>query len=128
MQRGGIGMITLFLLVVSIYCIAGIMVHLYYSFCTLQHKNDKHYVLYTDNEPDILEWYYRSLRRFSKTMGVNVSITVVGGSATSQALSLIHCWQRQEGCIRYVEVYDKHSDYDIHIHLNDESDLKKLPF
>lgn len=121
-------MVTIFLLVVSIYCIAGIMVHLYHSFATLQHKNEKHYVLYTEEEVDILEWYYRCFKRFSRTMGVDVSITVVAATVPSHSVSLIDRWQKQEGMIRYVEAYESHCDKDIHIHLNNNSDLQKLPF
>jgi len=120
-------MVTLFLLIVSIYCIAGIMVHLYYSISTLQEKNEKHYVLYTENEFDILEWYYRSLKRFSKTMGVNVSITVVAAQS-SPSIALVNRWKKCEDSIKHVESYNTHRDTDIHIHLNNINDLQKLPF
>ena len=121
-------MVTMFILIVSLYCLAGIMVHLYYSISQLQSESEKHYVLYTENEVDILEWYYRCFKRFSKTMGVNVSITFVAGAPTSQSILLINRWQKYDDLIKYVESYETKSEKDIHINLNNAHDLQKLPF
>lgn len=121
-------MIAIFILVVSIYCMMAVLVHVYYALTHLNEENQKHYVLHSDNEADILEWYYYCFRQFSKRMGVNVSITLVNQAASSHSISMIERWQREDNLIRHVYAYEGANHDAIHINLNNSADLKKLPF
>ena len=122
-------MIKLLLIVIGCYVVAGIVVHLYHLFSTMQTQASKHYVLIADYEQDQLEWYYRSLKKFSEWMGVHVYLTIVSsGVINLEHKYMVRRWQQFDDYVNIVEQYPSVQADTIVVHLNNENDLNKLPF
>ena len=121
-------MIKLLLFVIGCYIIAAAVVHVYYYFSSRQQSTKRHYILLDYEQQDSIEWYYRSIKRFSHWMGIPIQITVVNTQPNGDLLQMVDRWSRNNHDIVLNDRVSGISDQAIVIDLSKQDDLCKLPF
>lgn len=121
-------MIKLLLIVIGCYLFAALMVHVYYAIAGQRQNKNRNYILLADHSTEHIEWYYRSMKKFSVWMGVPVQMTIVQAQPTGELLQMVDCWNRQYHDIDVSEQMNLATDKDIIIDLSRKDDLCKLPF
>lgn len=121
-------MIKLLLFVIGCYIIAAAIVHVYYYFSSRQQLTKRHYILLDHEQQESIEWYYRSIKRFSYWMGIPVQITVVNTQPCGDLRQMVDRWNRNNNDITLDERVSTISDPAIIVDLSNQDDLCKLPF
>lgn len=121
-------MIKLLLIVIGCYMLAAAVVHLYYVLESRKENKQRHYILLSADEQDHMEWYYRSMKRFSRWMGIPVQVTVVHTQQAGELHQVVDCWNRHFDNIVVQDQLYASVDQAIVIDLNRKDDLCKLPF
>ncbi|SFJ26653.1 Glycosyl transferase family 2 [Paenibacillus sp. UNC496MF] len=88
-------MISVLLWIVGCYVLAAIVVYVCSAFRLGRERNVKHYVLIAGNEEPRMEWYMRSLRRFSHLTGTDVKVTVVDNGSQDDTLQIARAFAKQ---------------------------------
>ncbi|NBD26724.1 glycosyltransferase family A protein [Paenibacillus glycinis] len=81
-------MITVLLWILGCYVAAAAVVYVFSAMRLGRERRAKHYVLIAGNEGARMEWYMRSLRRFSHMTGTDVKVTIVDNGSEDDTLSI----------------------------------------
>jgi hypothetical protein len=87
-------MIPVLLWIVGCYALAAVAVHAALVFSSGQSRDVLHYVLIAGNEQLQMEWYMRSLRRFSHFTGREVKVTVVDHGSEDETIGIARFFAR----------------------------------
>lgn len=87
-------MISILLWVLGCYALMAAAVHAAYAVSRRRSRKVKHYVLLAGNERHRMEWYIRSIRRFSRLRGEEVKVTVVDSRSDEETLGIARCFAR----------------------------------
>lgn len=121
-------MIKLLLIVIGCYLFVALMVHVYYAIAGQRQNKNRHYILLADHSTEHIEWYYRSMRKFSAWMGIPVQLTIVQAQPTVELVQMVDCWSRLHQDIHFTEQVRHATERDIIVDLSRKDDLWKLPF
>ncbi|SEN64321.1 hypothetical protein [Paenibacillus sp. OV219] len=86
-------MIPVLLWIFGCYALAAAAVHAAYAL-TWKRQRVQHYVLIAGNHQLQMEWYMRSLRRFSHFTGTEVKVTVVDRGSQDDTMGIARCFAR----------------------------------
>ncbi|MFC4812020.1 glycosyltransferase family A protein [Paenibacillus sp. GCM10023250] len=81
--------------IVGCYVLAAIVVYACSAFRLGRERSVKHYVLIAGNEEPRMEWYMRSLRRFSHLTGTDVKVTVVDNGSQDDTIQIARAFAKQ---------------------------------
>ncbi|WP_219834408.1 glycosyltransferase family A protein [Paenibacillus sp. R14(2021)] len=98
--------------ILGCYALAVIVIHVYSALRRGRVRSAKHYVLIAGNEGHQMEWYMRSLRRFSHLTGTEVKVTVVDSGSEDETIHIVRCFAKQNMDVHYHSTAghsDKHS-------------------
>ncbi|SDX28203.1 hypothetical protein [Paenibacillus sp. CF384] len=87
-------MIPVLLWIFGCYALAAAAVHAVSALTWRRERHIKHYVLIAGNEQLQMEWYMRSLRRFSHFTGTEVKVTVVDRGSEDETMSIARCFAK----------------------------------
>ncbi|WP_308636651.1 hypothetical protein [Paenibacillus silvisoli] len=87
-------MIPVLLWIFGCYALAAAAVHALSAFSERRERLVKHYVLIAGNHQLQMEWYMRSLRRFSHFTGTEVKVTVVDRGSEDETMSIARFFAR----------------------------------
>ncbi len=87
-------MIPVLLWIVGCYALAAVAVHAALVLSSGQSRDVLHYVLIAGNEQLQMEWYMRSLRRFSHFTGREVKVTVVDHGSEDETIGIARFFAR----------------------------------
>ncbi|MBP3966905.1 hypothetical protein [Paenibacillus lignilyticus] len=88
-------MIPVLLWIFGCYALAAAAVHAVSALTWRRERHIKHYVLIAGNEQLQMEWYMRSLRRFSHFTGTEVKVTVVDRGSEDETMSIARCFAKR---------------------------------
>lgn len=93
-------MISVLLGVLGCYVVAAAVIH----WCSVLRRrrgtSAKHYVLIARNEAHRMEWYMRSLQRFSHLTGTDVKVTVVDGGSDDETMRIAEAFRKKGMVVR----------------------------
>lgn len=127
-KEGVSTMIKLLLFVIGCYIIAAAVVHIYYYISSRKQATSRHYVLLDNHQQDSIEWYYRSIKRFSIWMGIPIQVTVVNTEPGGDLRQMVDRWSIRHNDISLDDRVSGISEHTIVIDLSKQDDLCKLPF
>ncbi|MFC5653085.1 hypothetical protein ACFPYJ_29045 [Paenibacillus solisilvae] len=87
-------MIPVLLWIVGCYALAAAAVHAASVWSSKRNRNVQHFVLIAGNEQLQMEWYMRSLRRFSHFTGQEVKVTVVDHGSEDETIGIARFFAR----------------------------------
>ncbi|RAP73943.1 hypothetical protein [Paenibacillus montanisoli] len=87
-------MIPVLFWIFGCYALAAAAVHAVSALTWRRERLVKHYVLVAGNHQLQMEWYMRSLRRFSHFTGTEVKVTVVDRGSEDETMSIARCFAR----------------------------------
>ncbi|AZN38532.1 hypothetical protein [Paenibacillus albus] len=87
-------MIPVLLWIFGCYALAVAAVHAAYALTWKRQRDVQHYVLIAGNHQLQMEWYMRSLRRFSHFTGTEVKVTVVDRGSQDETLGIARYFAR----------------------------------
>lgn len=88
-------MIPVLLWIFGCYALAAAAVHAAYALTWKRERDVRHYVLIAGNHQLHIEWYMRSLRRFSHFSGTEVKVTVVDRGSEDDTLGIARIFARK---------------------------------
>ncbi|QHT63456.1 glycosyltransferase family 2 protein [Paenibacillus lycopersici] len=88
-------MIAALLWIVGCYVLAAAVIYALSAIRRRQSRSVKHYVLIAGNEGQRMEWYMRSLRRFSHLTGTDVKVTVVDNGSEDDTLDIARVFAKR---------------------------------
>ncbi|BBH23899.1 hypothetical protein Back11_52440 [Paenibacillus baekrokdamisoli] len=87
-------MISVLLWIVGCYALAAAAVHAASALTSKRERDERHFVLIAGNEQLQMEWYMRSLRRFSYFTGTEVKVTIVDGGSEDETMGIVRFFAR----------------------------------
>ncbi|QYR22102.1 hypothetical protein KZ483_03500 [Paenibacillus sp. sptzw28] len=87
-------MIPVLLWIVGCYALAAAAVHAASALSWRRGNDVKHYVLIAGNQQLQMEWYMRSLRRFSHFTGTEVKVTVIDRGSEDETIGIARYFSR----------------------------------
>ncbi|MBM7566486.1 glycosyltransferase family A protein [Paenibacillus sacheonensis] len=88
-------MIAVLLCIVGCYVLAAAVIFILAAMRRGRERSAKHYVLLAGNEGQRMEWYMRSLHRFSHLTGTDVKVTVVDNGSKDDTLRIARVFAKR---------------------------------
>ncbi|MFD1953940.1 hypothetical protein ACFSL6_07025 [Paenibacillus thailandensis] len=81
-------MAAILLAVIGCYVLAACMVHVAYRLSKSKSKTNKHYILVSENNDRLMEWYLRSFQFYARRTGSTFRLTVVDRGSTDDTVAI----------------------------------------
>ncbi|MFD0957905.1 hypothetical protein [Paenibacillus chungangensis] len=98
-------MFELLLMIIGSYAMAAMLVHLVFWMGRRRRQVSKQFIFIANHNENNMEWYLRSLMRFSRWMGRDVRLTLIDRGVTDEMRGIVDRWKRA-GHALHVQKYE----------------------